>query len=1055
MLSRNFSKFVQVLRLLVILLIPVAISAQVSGGAISGRVIDSNGAVVPGVQVAIRNTATGIATNVVANEDGVYRAPNLLPGPYEVTASLTGFTTLQKRIELTVGADLSVDFKLTPGTVSASVIVSDEAPVVDTSTSTLSAVVNERTIRELPLNGRDWTSLATLQPGIAAIQTQAAVSSTSSKGNRGWGNQLTVAGHRPQENNYRIDGISINDYTNGGPGSVGGATLGADAIAEFSVLQSNYSAEYGRTSGGVINGTTRAGTNSFHGTGYDFERNKALDARNFFNIDSQPKPDFARHQFGGSAGGPIIKKKSFIFGDYEGIRQHQGVAQVATVPSDNARNGILAAGTVVVDPLVKPFLGFFPKVNGSLLGNGDTGEFLTSNIQNYKENFYTVRTDHRFSEKDSLFGTYFYDSSSLGVPDALNNVTFANRSRRQMIAIEESHTFSPNFQNALRLGYNRTFGLVNAPGKALIPIADDIALGTTPGLPAAMVNIAALGITSFGGNGFNTFAHHVQNSIQANDDAYLSRGNHVFKFGAAIERIEYIELLVRRPNGVFRFTSLANFLTNKPQRVDVTSAAVKAEVGTRESVIGGYFQDDWRLRPNLTFNMGLRYEFATNPSERFDNFYAVRNIFGGPLVRVKHYFDKNPTTRNFEPRVGIAWDPSGDGKTSLRAGFGIFDVLPLPWVITPHAAGDFPFALNTRVNNLPAGSFPKIAFTLANFSIPAGTYVDPSGVRTYVMNWHATVQRELVAHFTATVGYVGSRSIHNSFGPDDINMVLPTQTPAGFVFPTSGGVPLNPNVAVFRAIFFDATSSYRSLQVQVNRPMTKGFQLQGSYTWGKCTDTGSSGSRGDTFTNGINDLLFFDRANRRGGCDFDIRHNFVVNSLWNLPGPKGNKALAAVFGHWQLGGIFSASTGSPFSVFIAGDPLGTGLEDGYQFPDRVAGCNPVTGIPTHYINGACFTVPNPAKRMGNAGRNRVFGPSQAVLNFALYRNIPIHSESFSIQLRAEMFNALNHPNFAAPGDKTVFPSSAIPGDAPIANAGPITSTLTTNRQIQLGVRIRW
>ena len=228
MLSINCCKFTQVLGLLVILLIPVAVSAQVSGGAISGRVIDSNGAVVPGVQVAIRNTATGIATNVVANEDGVYRAPNLLPGPYEVTASLPGFTTVQKRIELTVGADLSVDFKLTPGSVGASVTVSDEAPAVETSTSTLSAVVNERTIRELPLNGRDWTSLATLQPGIAAIQTQAAVSSTSSKGNRGWGNQLTVAGHRPQENNYRIDGISINDYTNGGPGSVGGATLGAD-----------------------------------------------------------------------------------------------------------------------------------------------------------------------------------------------------------------------------------------------------------------------------------------------------------------------------------------------------------------------------------------------------------------------------------------------------------------------------------------------------------------------------------------------------------------------------------------------------------------------------------------------------------------------------------------------------------------------------------------------------------------------------------------------------------------------------------------------------------
>src|SRR5216683_2433381 len=392
--SVNSCKFNRVLGLLVILLIPFAVSAQVSGGTISGKVTDSTGALIPGAQVAIRNTATGVTTSLVANEEGVYRGSNLLPGDYEITASAPNFTSfLQKGVTLTVGADLTIDLKLAAGAVTASIMVSSEAPTVDTTTPTLSAVVGERTIVELPLNGRDWTSLATLQPGISSIRTQYASGGTASRGNRGYGDELTITGHRPQENNYRIDGVSINDYTNGAPGSAGGVNLGADAVKEFSVLASNYTAEYGRTSGGVINAITRSGSNSIHGSAYEFFRNDALDAGNFIdNENGRPKPPLRRNQCGGSVGGPIIKNKTFFFTDAEAIRRTQGVPSVVNVPSLAARAGNLCSvptgvtpnctpTTVPVHANIAPFLKLYPLPTGPVLGNGDTAIFATSLTQ--------------------------------------------------------------------------------------------------------------------------------------------------------------------------------------------------------------------------------------------------------------------------------------------------------------------------------------------------------------------------------------------------------------------------------------------------------------------------------------------------------------------------------------------------------------------------------------------------------------------------------------------------------------------------------------------------
>ncbi|PYQ47413.1 MAG: hypothetical protein DMF78_23825 [Acidobacteria bacterium] len=916
---------------------------------------------------------------------------------------------------LTVGAALVLDLRLDPGGLQETVSVTTETPSVDTSTPTLSAVVGGETLRELPLNGRDWTSLATLQPGVVSIRTQAVNGVTASRGNRGYGDELTVAGHRPQENNYRLDGVSINDYSNGAPGSAGGVNLGVDAIQEFSVLTSNYSAEYGRTSGGVINAVTRSGTNALHGSGYEFLRNDALDARNYF--DKAPtKAPLTRNQFGASLGAPIRKDKTFFFVDYEGIRLTEGVTAVATVPSPAARQGRLSTGTVTVDPAIARYLDFWPLPNGALLGAGD-------------------------------------------VPDALQNEFFGNLTTRTMVGLEETHTFSQNFTNAIRIGYSRTKAFVNDEGAAINPIASDLNLGTAPGRAAAIISVPGLTLTA-GGVGGNSFFRHIQNSYQLYDDAFVSHGNHSIRLGFAFERIEYNELGLRMPNGRFNFGSLSDFLTNQPNNFFGLDPARSQEAQVRASIFAGYVNDGWRVRPRLTLNYGLRYEMSTKPKDAQGRLTVVRDLNGGPIVTVDSYFETNPTLKNFEPRVGFAWDPGGRGRSAIRGGFGVYDVLPLPWIFTPKSAQGTPFNVGITVRNLPQGSFPKQAFGLANFNAATADslYVEPNPKRNYILNWNLTVQQRLVQDVTLTASYVGSRGVHNAFVSDDANVVLPIgQTPDGrllFPTPSGSGTRVNPSAGTLRSNWWNGDSHYHGLQVQAIKAMSHGFLAQLSYTWSKCTDTGSAASRGDQFTNGITNPMFFERAHRIGPCDFNVAHVGTLNTLWQLPGPKSGLA-SAVLGNWELGAIVSASTGTPFSVLIGGDPLGLKGTDSNGWPnlaDTPECKNPVNpGNAAHYIKTECFTVPSPITSLGTSGRNIATGPGLFSLDLAAYKSIAI-AGSVRAQIRVEAFNVLNHPNFAPPlANTAVFNQSG----QPVANAGLITTTQTTARQIQLGIRTTW
>src|SRR5438445_4053576 len=603
-------------------------NARVTGGNLPGTISDASVRLVPQALVALQNVETGITTTVTTNSDGYYTAANLHPGEYQVTVSAKGFATeVRKGISLSVGAQQVIDLTLQVESAAHTVVeVTTEAPAVQLASSHISAVVNATTVRELPLNGRSWTDLAALQPGVDTIQTQPSFSSGADRGNRGFGQQLTISGARPQQNNYRLDGISLNDYANGAPGSVLGGSLGVDAIQEFSVLTSNYSAEYGKTSGGVINAITRSGTGAFHGSAYEFLRNSVLDARNFF--DGPQIPSFKRNQFGGSIGGPIIPKRTFFFADYEGIRQSKGITALTTVPSLDARNGLIHDSngnpiTVTMDPNAQKFLAFYHLPNGPVTDNPDIAAFSFAGQQVVNENFFTTRLDHKVSEKDTLSGTYLFDKTPSTSPAGVNDVLLPTKSSRQIAALEETHIFKPTFANSVRFGYNYENVDNNQGASALVPEAADTSLGTFPGRTAPQLFVG--GLTTFlGGVGGESAYFYHWNTFQIYDDAFINKGTHTIKFGFAAERMELGIRALSDPNGIFKFKNLQAFYANQPSRFQGGIASTLSPRNLRQTLVGGYIQDDWRWKPNLTLNIGLRYEMTTVPTETSGKLAVLR-----------------------------------------------------------------------------------------------------------------------------------------------------------------------------------------------------------------------------------------------------------------------------------------------------------------------------------------------------------------------------------------------------------------------------------------------
>jgi hypothetical protein len=822
--------------------------------------------------------------------------------------------------------------------------------------------VNSTTVQELPLNGRSWTDLANLQPGVASIETQASFASGADRGTRGFGAQISISGARPQQNNYRLDGVSVNDYSNGAPGSVLGGNLGVDAIQEFSVLTSNYSAEYGKTSGGVLNAITRSGTNKFHGSAYEFLRNSALDAPNFFDVGGVPP--FKRNQFGASAGGPIRKDRTFIFGDYEGIRQSKGVTQVDTVPSPAARAGNLSTGTVVVDASAQKYLGLYPLPNGAILPPGDTGIFSFAGQQVVNENYFTTRFDHKISEKDSLYGTYVYDFATFTLPDGFNDVLLNHHTNRQVAVLEEDHTFTPTLINSARFGFSRE-DAANLRGlKALNSVAGDPSLGAVPGQNAAALSIGSISPDFNGGLGGASSWLFIWNSFQGYDDVFLTHGTHSLRFGAVVERMQLNFTRFGVASGKFSFGWLTKFLPKHPSKFNAFLGSATPRYA-RQTLYGAYVQDDWRLRPNLTLNLGLRYEMTTVPTEVQGKISELINItdptphLGGPWF-------VNPTLHNFEPRVGFAWDPFHKGKTAVRGGFGIFDVLPLPYEFYDLTGNAAPFAQSGSVNKLPAGSFFAGASSLLTATTSNAVWVDHKPHRDYVMQWNFNVQNELARNLTATVGYVGSRGVHQPFRTDDANVVIPTLTSAGYLWPAlvGSGTQINPNFGGMKTLLYQGNSFFDALEMGVQKSMAHGLQIQGSFTWGKSIDTSSATVTGDQFVNTIASPLWFDMKLNRSLSDFNVGRTLVINVTWQVPQFKSISGPAAqLVNGWELGTIYKASDGVPFTATFGtdGDPQGLNSGDTWAYPDRLntPACKTLTnpGNPNNYIKTQCFAVP--------------------------------------------------------------------------------------------------
>ena len=776
--------------------------------------------------------------------------------------------------------------------------------------------------------------------------------------------------------------------------------------------------------GGVVTAVTKSGTNSFHGDAYWFIREKNLAARNFFGSQLPP---FHRNNYGASIGGPIKKDSTFFFFDYERMLQDQSIASHNLVPSPAARQGILSTGNVSVDPLVAPYLPLYPLPNAGLIGAGDVGVFNTVGLQHFTENYENARVDHRFSDKDSLAGSFFHDYGPYSQPDTFNDSIGENTAFREMFSLEETHVFSPSLVNTARAGYSRNVGYAGLPVSAINPIAADQSLAVFPGSPGLYAPILTVpGLTQMNGAlGSLSKSYNKLNSYQFYDDAFLTKGTHSLKFGFPFERQRYNGQTYNRPNGTFKFPSLTGFLTNTPTQVLFPIPGSSHEIGMRQSIFGGYVQDDWRMRSNLTLNLGLRYEPLTLPYEvhnQLENIPDAGFYTGGRSVPVHTYWKNNATLKDFEPRIGFSWDPFSNGKTAVRGGFGIYDDLPALWLYSGGPLqGSLPNIFLVTLANLAPGSFPTeaVAGAVGNPASAQQRYIPSFMPLPYALNWNFSIQRQITPSLTAMVGYVGSRTDHLANTPNNMDMVFPTLTPQGYLwpFPVKSGKPFNESAGTIRGTTFADFSTYEGLQVQLTKKFSHGFQAQGSFVYGKCIDAGGSGgSFGDFFANSPATLLWFDEASKVGLCDYNVGKNFVFNYVYDAPTPKfGGRAASFLLGGWELAGIFTAGTGTPFTPLISGDPLGM-QGDPWPFTNRLAGCNAYSSnyrsnvLVNGFLNLNCFppsTVPasfpdyatrcQPAAASvnipftcmnlnGNAGRNELTGPGLANFDFSLIKN---------------------------------------------------------------------
>jgi hypothetical protein len=1051
------------LLLLIAVVAILPVMGQGTTGTILGTVTDSSGAAVAEANVQVKNTGTGAVTSTVSDGQGRFTVPSMNIGAYEVTARKDGFqTTVRSGITLTVGSQAVVDFTLQVGQSQQTVTVEGQVTQVETTSAAVANLVESKQMSDLPLNGRNFQQLITLAPGVNVAQS-------SANGFYGKGDTFSVAGSRPEGQAYLLDGADVVNFFNRGVGSPSlGTSLGMDAIAEFQTLTNTYSAQF-PGNGAVVNAATKSGTNSLHGSLYEYLRNDNLDARSYF--DPLNQPEFQRNQFGGALGGRIKKDKLFFFGNYEGLRAIQGVSRLPVVPTDAQRAQALASSI----PTVRAIVGLYP------LADAPGGNRATQvGSERSTENYYLARIDYNISDKDSFFGRFVNDRGQFTNPfpnanAPINGFNTVEPSNNYYLTMEEKHIISPTVINVLRGSFVRTDSRATAPNV-------NQALRWYPTISNQD------GVIAFAGNvisglGPTSLAPYilVQNKFQYSDDIFITKGAHSIKFGVGFNRIQTAEDQPFNAAGTFTFNSWNDFVNGAAARYQgAFPAGTPAPPGVagaadgyrawRELLFMPYVNDDWKVNSRLTVNMGIRWDFDTNPKSVMSNTMVVTNppygSIGGtisrgaqPVTLVPNVFRKNPSRGNFNPRFGFAFDPFNDHKTSIRGGFGIFHntIMARSWS-SGFVTGP-PFPSSTIVN--PTGTiFPNpYVGTVATPLFQNGQAMDyNTSTSPYMMQWNINIQREILPATVLTVGYIGSKGVHlltqYDQNPPQAQFV---NGKWNFINPATGTAYARfaPEYAYLNQLVASGNSKYNSLQVNLVRRFANNFSAQMAYTWSKSLDDGSGSSGLET--GGGPRSNPYDFRYEWGPSTFDIKHAVRLNGIYRLPF-KNNIFVSG----WQINGIMSATTPPPVTVITGFDRAlvsGSSATGSFQRPDLISGsADTIRTADTSNVKGSSRFFDSTglalqqAGTFGNLGRNVVRGVGVFTMDISVIKDTKISKlgENTALQFRAESFNLLNHTNFAQPNG-SVFSSAT----ARNANFGLITGTNPSipGRQVQMALRL--
>lgn len=1033
--------------------------AQIVGANLSGSVHDSSGAPVSGAAAAVRQLETGATRSLTTDADGRFFAPSVPVGSYVVSVSAPGFEPQrQTGIVLTVGQSLHVNFALGIAKVEQQVVVDASESTVNTSTQSTAGLIDERQVKELPLNGRSYDGLLTLNPGTVNYTSERSGSIGTS--NSSVGNMFSVGGRRPQDNLFLLNGIEYTGASliNVTPGGTSGQLLGVEAVREFNVVSDTYGASYGKRDGAQISIITSSGTNAMHGAAFEFVRNSALDARNYF--DQGSIPSFQRNQFGGSLGGPLRANKQFLFGNYEGFRQNWGLSAVTFVPDNQARLGYLPDSSgneqyVGVNPSVAPLLALWPVQNGPELGGG-IAEAFSHPPQHIREDFGTARFDDNLSGKDLLFAVYTVDDSTANTP-AQNPLSRVDESLREQVAsIQEQHVFTPALLNTARVGYSRASYYFTGSTPVSIggwvsgkPIGAIVISGSTASNGASAITQAGLNV------GSNNSA--ARNLFTWDDHIYWSHGRHQIEAGGWLQRMQSNDQLAQYQYGQASFSTLQTFLLGTVKTFTVVPSPT--ELGWRSLEGAGFVEDTIKVTPRLELRAGFRSESTNGWNEaqgRAANYVIVDGVLQTDTVVGGSALTINRAKFLPEPRVGLAWDVRGNGDTAVRAGFGLYHGL-LDTL-------DYRLDQTAPYNTVASLSNVKVSALLITPGgpLPTGAKVSPSNVQPdiatpAVLTWSLRIEQKIAPHTALTVGYVGSHSYHQILS-EDMNEPVPVFNADGTVYYPTGATNANPSLANTTSWVSQGVGSYHSLLIDVRRNFASGFQFRGNYTYSKNLDDGSAWN---TSVSG-NTPAFVEFPLRPkwdwGPAATDVRHVASLNGSYELPFGKdrryfhrGPTPLRLVVSDWTISSIVNVQSGFPFTPQLGYNPTGNGDTrnpvrpnwnpdfSGKLYPHNV----------TQYFNPAAFSKPATGT-FGNVSRDSLKGPGLFNLDFSAARNAHL-TERLGLQFRAEFFNILNHANFLTPNE--VVYTSATSGVSP--TAGVISATTSTSRQIQFGAKLQF